>query len=826
MGVNNPIPLVGDKLEIDGIGFQVTVTRIVSTELSDGNGDIVRTIHIAGSSRAQTALLPNAWISSLGRIYNIVESTETVLEEDIYTDGGTWTIIPLPKELVGASVRRYFQGHGWYDGEIISQSRNAVTGEVLTSITYGEDDDAEDVDAEQLEEGISNYKMDPQPCGPLLPVHHSPLPKDRTQPLSPYSPQLLRNLDASSASSSGGSTKPTESPTQPVINLQKAAAVEVAAPTSPVTSPVAAKVAPNNPEVQVEQVGETVLALLSSLAMGKCVLLALAVHGGENEVTCTRISEGGRLGVHVSNRSSNGHVHFDDAADSLLILANVECFRIISAVQEETKQTAAAVVNDVLVVFEGPGRNDGIGRIVTTANNRGLGLDNPFDGVRSFEIIKGESGKQNKNRTISVENQGAWVSVFGVHAETSFNATTSFPGTAPINLALQIIVAELAVDKGKQLNPNSLMRGNIYNYAHGEGIFMFVSGLVRDGALTDFFGGTRVVGVLVGPPGSTFRNGTNESDVIVVNKNSIRNKTPVSDSDAAGILRLANPAKDLADVWNRCESKFSSWVSEPLLSNEIVRNVSRSSGPEGEPYITEVPQVDIAEVFKEPTAQKRRSTTSVATASLKQKQTKASSKLDAIANSVEPWNVEDEELYEPGPEQTFTGPISHHRKRPADGASSKAVSASEKSPGTLRENAARFEMQAQMQGVMLASSEQTIERQRADHANLLEYSRKASYDLLSFQDRASERQAEFYERQDSRAAFGRFEEPSQIQGQMFQEYLASGRRSEGTQREISQRQEKRPSTHALNSGPAAPNRLAIEHGSASFYSCFAFKIHT
>ena len=181
-------------------------------------------------------------------------------------------------------------------------------------------------------------------------------------------------------------------------------------------------------------------------------------------------------------------------------------------------------------------------------------------------------------------------------------------------------------------------------------------------------------------------------------------------------------------------------------------------------------------MFKEPIAQKRRNTTSVATASLKQKQTKTSSKLYPIVNSVEPWNVRDEELYEPEPaEQTFTGPISHHRKRPADGASSKAMSAStcDKSPGTLREDAARFQTQAQLQGVMLASSEQTIERQRADHANLLEYSRQASYDLLSFQDRASERQAEFYERQDSRAAFGRFEEPSQIQGHMFQEFLAS-----------------------------------------------------
>ena len=83
---------------------------------------------------------------------------------------------------------------------------------VLTSITYGEDDDAEDVSAEELLEGMSNFN---QPCGPLLPVHHSPLPKERTQPLSPYSPQLLGNQSASSASSSGSSTKPTVSPTQP-----------------------------------------------------------------------------------------------------------------------------------------------------------------------------------------------------------------------------------------------------------------------------------------------------------------------------------------------------------------------------------------------------------------------------------------------------------------------------------------------------------------------------------------------------------------------------------------------------------------------------------
>ncbi len=49
---------------------------------------------------------------------------------------------------------------------------------------------------------------------------------------------------------------------------------------------------------------------------------------------------------------------------------------------------------DSLIIFEGPLQNDEVGLIITTANNPGLGYDNPFHGTRSFEE---ENGKQNKN---------------------------------------------------------------------------------------------------------------------------------------------------------------------------------------------------------------------------------------------------------------------------------------------------------------------------------------------------------------------------------------------------------------------------------------------
>lgn len=45
----------------------MTVTRIPTTEIFDGDGESVRTIYIAGSSRLQMALLTDGWISSLSR---------------------------------------------------------------------------------------------------------------------------------------------------------------------------------------------------------------------------------------------------------------------------------------------------------------------------------------------------------------------------------------------------------------------------------------------------------------------------------------------------------------------------------------------------------------------------------------------------------------------------------------------------------------------------------------------------------------------------------------------------------------------------------------
>ena len=80
--------------------------------------------------------------------------------------------------------------------------------------------------------------------------------------------------------------------------------------------------------------------------------------------------------------------------------------------------------------------------------------------------------------------------------------------------------------------------------------------------------------------------------------------------------------------------------------------------------------------------------------------------------------------------------------------------------------------------------------------------------MISIQEGASATQAVFFERQNRVTVFGRFENPTEIQGQMFSELLGLG----------GQGHEQRPARLA---GPTVKTTCAIEIGIPMFYvTCF------
>ena len=72
MTVNNVLPIVGDRIKVDGISCDVKVIKLVPTDIFDGKGDTVFTIHIAGFTNMETGLLQDRWISSLGPHFEVV----------------------------------------------------------------------------------------------------------------------------------------------------------------------------------------------------------------------------------------------------------------------------------------------------------------------------------------------------------------------------------------------------------------------------------------------------------------------------------------------------------------------------------------------------------------------------------------------------------------------------------------------------------------------------------------------------------------------------------------------------------------------------------
>ncbi len=179
--------------------------------------------------------------------------------------------------------------------------------------------------------------------------------------------------------------------------------------------------------------------------------------------------------------------------------------------------------------------------IVTQANNLGRGIDSPFSGLRSFEDIDDENGKHNTNRKIITTNRGGWKAVHCNRIDTPIVVETIFPGGPASSTKLTLFVAEIGVSK-KALNPHSIWRGGIYNAAkvHGDAQASFlVTGLVSDYKDSRFFGSSRVVGTfVVKESGSTLRNGTFQSGLVLMPKTIICERRPLEDIEAAELLGI------------------------------------------------------------------------------------------------------------------------------------------------------------------------------------------------------------------------------------------------------------------------------------------------
>jgi hypothetical protein len=95
-----------------------------------------------------------------------------------------------------------------------------------------------------------------------------------------------------------------------------------------------------------------------------------------------------------------------------------------------------------------------------------------------------------------------------------------------------------------------------------------------------------------------------------------------------------------------------------------------------------------------------------------------------------------------------------------------------KSPGSVREEAAVNKTIVSMQGQLLQAAEIREKSQEAHFLMMMDHQGRASKAYLESIDRSMVRQDQFYARQSASEAFGRFENPSAIQGNMFSQILA------------------------------------------------------
>ena len=163
------LPVQGDVLTIPGVSFPVTVIRLENRDYVDGKGEAVVTIYLKGSNRSETALLSPSYISSLD-LFEIHPSPEPPPgDKETDADGSgeidsDWENLSSAPDL-GKEVRKYFDGHGWYNGKVQEVWTNHESKRYI--VMYDEDDDAEEMDEAEFKEWSSYFAQRPQPSAPL-----------------------------------------------------------------------------------------------------------------------------------------------------------------------------------------------------------------------------------------------------------------------------------------------------------------------------------------------------------------------------------------------------------------------------------------------------------------------------------------------------------------------------------------------------------------------------------------------------------------------------------------------------------------------------------
>lgn len=579
--INKVLPVQGDRLKIPGLSFPVTVIRLDNRgSIVDGNGEPVVTIYFKGSNRTQTALLSPPYITSLD-LYEILPGPEASSDEETDEVGSdkresVWENLSGTPDL-GKQVRKYFDGYGWYNGKVHEVWTNGETKKY--TIFYDEDDDAEEMDESEFKEWSSYFAQKHQPNAPLA------LVRARAQATaeSIFSADdraatglVVAAAPAADAAASFGESGDAERDSfyQKLVAFYS----EIDASRIPAVRNLMDKYA------------DSVIRAALAKKYGEEATIKYFGASSPGVLIKTKTSIETKIAEDESSDDDTGSE--DRGSDFALRLSNEAVENGAGQdgadfLDEDDATTAACLTKrkdsgheGEIVVYNAMGRESGIGCVIAKSNDSGLGFNNPFDGISSFGTIRAETGKANVHRSIHTENHGGWISIYAKKPADTFPVILQFPEslTGKLSPSITLMVAEISIIS-KDLSPESLMRGHLYNCKErqdGAKVVALVHAILQqnsDGAR--FFGGSLVCVSLV------IKNRPTDH-VLFVPKTAIRDRTCMS--DAAVLSELDIDADDLRIKLTAGEAQFAAWIANPVLNNSNVRKPSRGTGAFGAPY--------------------------------------------------------------------------------------------------------------------------------------------------------------------------------------------------------------------------------------------------
>ena len=259
-------------------------------------------------------------------------------------------------------------------------------------------------------------------------------------------------------------------------------------------------------------------------------------------------------------------------------------------VVSRTPAAASSASNDnatsTIVVYDGAGGSSTIPELVAQANNTGLGFTNPYIGRASIDVMNKERNLSHRMRDVSYMNQGQWVFVWKSNDKDDSRVTPKliFPDRALDLKKLPSIGVGLAevsfMSKSKHDKFNAqrtLSRGSVYRALNhlGEGensAFYYLHCILKeDSSLRRLFNFDLVVVSVF----SIEYEKKFDSRILVFNKASVRDKTPVLEPELKNAFAISDG--ELRSICQTAESNFVVWYNNesPVLNTDNTRMVSR-----------------------------------------------------------------------------------------------------------------------------------------------------------------------------------------------------------------------------------------------------------